>query len=82
MEPREAILEVLGAAGEPLHWTVIQDRALRAGYLDPFETPDIRAAVLTSLRALVNRGELERVDKGVYGLSERRPAGPAGVAQP
>ena len=39
-------MRVLTEAEEPLHWTVIQDRALRAGYLDPFETPDVRAAVL------------------------------------
>ena len=46
MTPEEAVLRVLTEAEEPLHWTVIQDRALRAGYLDPFETPDVRAAVL------------------------------------
>ena len=43
MEPAAAVLAVLEAADGPLHWTVIQDRALRAGYLDPFETPDVRA---------------------------------------
>ena len=30
MTPEEAVLRVLTDAGEPLHWTVIQDRALRA----------------------------------------------------
>ena len=39
MEPLEAALTVLREEGEPLHWTRIQDLALRRGYLDPFEQP-------------------------------------------
>jgi len=66
MSPRDAVLEVLRGADEPLHWTVIQDRALRAGHLDPFETKDVRGAVLGALRALTAEGAVVRVGKGVY----------------
>jgi hypothetical protein len=68
MPPREGVLAVLRAADEPLHWTAIVDRALRAGYLDPFETPDVRAAVQGALRELRSEGAVERVDTGVYAL--------------
>ena len=51
MTPEEAVLRVLAEAEEPLHWTVIQDRALRAGYLDPFETPDVRRGADRGARA-------------------------------
>jgi alkanesulfonate monooxygenase SsuD/methylene tetrahydromethanopterin reductase-like flavin-dependent oxidoreductase (luciferase family) len=67
--PREAVLAVLGDAGEPIHWTVIQDRALRAGYLDPFEQPDVRGAVLRALRALVAEGLVVKIETGVYRLA-------------
>jgi alkanesulfonate monooxygenase SsuD/methylene tetrahydromethanopterin reductase-like flavin-dependent oxidoreductase (luciferase family) len=66
---REAVLAVLGDAGEPIHWTVIQDRALRAGYLDPFVEPDVRGAVLRALRALVAEGLVVRTETGVYALA-------------
>ncbi|HTG48528.1 MAG TPA: hypothetical protein VK646_12825 [Actinomycetota bacterium] len=68
MTPREAVLEVLGEAGEPLHWTVIQDRALRAGALDPFTTPDVRGEVQRALRELRAEGAIERTGTGVYRL--------------
>ena len=70
MTPEEAVLAVLGEVGEPVHWTVIQDRALRAGYLDPFETPDVRGAVLTALRALVAAGRAVKTATGVYALAD------------
>jgi len=66
--PREAVLAVLGEAGEPIHWTVIQDRALRAGYLDPFVEPNVRGAVLRALRALMAEGLVVRTETGVYAL--------------
>jgi hypothetical protein len=66
MTPKDAVLTVLGEAGEPLHWTVIQDRALRAGYLDPFETPDVREAISTAVRALVADGRAVKTAKGTY----------------
>jgi hypothetical protein len=66
VEVREAVLDVLGRADEPLHWTVIQDRALRGGLVDPFTTPDVRRAVQTALRELAREGVVERVGTGVY----------------
>jgi hypothetical protein len=69
MTPGEAVLRVLADAGEPLHWTVIQDRALRAGYLDPFETPDVRGVVLAALRTAVADGQLTKPATGMYALA-------------
>ena len=69
MTPDEAVLRVLSDAGEPLHWTVIQDRALRAGYLDPFETPDVRGVVLAALRTAVANGQLMKPATGMYALA-------------
>ena len=69
MSSREAVLAVLRDAGEPIHWTVIQDRALRTGYLDPFAEPDVRGAVLRALRALVAEGLVVRTTTGVYALA-------------
>ena len=69
MTPADAVLAVLRGADEPLHWTVIQDRALRAGYLDPFETPDVRGAVLTAVRELVADGRAVKTTTGVYALA-------------
>jgi hypothetical protein len=66
MDVREAILTVLRDAGGPLHWTKVQDLALRAGYLDPFEHPDVRRLVQTELRALAGAGVIARTGKGVY----------------
>jgi len=66
MEPTDAVFAVLAEADEPLHWTVIQDRALRAGYLDPFTTPGVRDAVLAAIRALVADGRIAKTAKGVY----------------
>ena len=69
MTPSDAVLAILGEADEPLHWTVIQDRALRAGYLDPFEAPDVRGAVLTAVRSLVADGRAVKTGTGVYALA-------------
>ena len=69
MTPEEAVRRVLEDADEPLHWTVIQDRALRAGHLDPFETKDVKGAVLTALRSLVADGSVVKTSTGVYGLA-------------
>lgn len=66
MEPRDAVREVLDQAAEPLHWTVIQDRALRTGLLDPFVTKDVRKAVLSALAELVEKGEVRKDSRGVY----------------
>ena len=50
MDYLEAALTVLREEAKPLHWTVIQDLALRRGYLDPFTQPDIRRNLLAALR--------------------------------
>jgi HB1, ASXL, restriction endonuclease HTH domain len=71
MEPLEAALTVLREEGEPLHWTKVQDLALRRGYLDPFETPEVRTALLTALAEGVRTGALEKASTGVYRLAER-----------
>jgi hypothetical protein len=66
MEPLEAAITVLREEGEPLHWTRIQDQALRRGYLDPFEIPDVRKALLAALADGVRSGVLEKRGTGVY----------------
>jgi hypothetical protein len=71
MEPRAAVLAVLTEAATPLHWTKIQDLALRRGYLDPFEHPDVRRQVQTTLRALASEGLVQKQTTGVYYLAER-----------
>ena len=69
MEPLDAAVAVLREAGEPLHWTVIQDRALRQGLIDPFVVKAVRAAVLGALRDGVRTGALRRAGTGVYALA-------------
>ena len=71
MEPLEAAVTVLEEEGEPLHWTRIQDLALRRGYLDPFETPDVRKALLSALAEGVRSGVLVREGTGVYTTAAR-----------
>ena len=70
MDVRQAILTVLRDAHEPLHWTKVQDLALRAGYLDPFEHRDIRRLVQTELHALARQGTILRTGKGVYAAAQ------------
>ncbi|MGZ8579745.1 MAG: hypothetical protein ACXWW9_00500 [Actinomycetota bacterium] len=65
----DAAVSVLRDARGPLHWTVIQDRALRAGHLDPFTTPNVRRELLTALRRGVQEGVLRVADTGVYELA-------------
>lgn len=68
MEALAAAVAVLREAGEPLHWTVIQDRALRQGLIDPFVVADVRATLLGALRDGVRTGVLARAGTGVYEL--------------
>jgi hypothetical protein len=77
MEPRAAVLAVLREEAGPLHWTKIQDLALRRGYLDPFEHPDVRRHVQTTLRTLAREGLIEKQTTGVYSLAERAPGADA-----
>jgi hypothetical protein len=71
MDARTAVLAVLTEETAPLHWTRIQDLALRRGYLDPFAHPDVRRQVQTELRALLREGVVVKESKGVYFLAER-----------
>ena len=68
MEFLEAALTVLREEGEPLHWTKIQDLALRRGYLDPFTQRDIRAHLLAALAQGVKDGTVVKDSTGVYRL--------------
>lgn len=68
MERLEAAITVLREEGEPLHWTKIQDLALRRGYIDPFETPDVRKQLLAALAEGVRTEVLVKASKGVYQL--------------
>jgi hypothetical protein len=69
MEPLDAALEVLREEGGPLHWTKIQDLALRRGYLDPFARPDVRKELLGALAEGVRSGVLVKESTGVYRLA-------------
>jgi hypothetical protein len=69
MEPLVAAVAVLRDAGEPLHWTVIQDRALRQGLIDPFVVTEVRVTLLRALRDGVRSGALVRAGTGVYALA-------------
>jgi hypothetical protein len=66
MDPLEAAIAVLQEEGQPLHWTRIQDLALRRGYLDPFEVPDVRRTLLRALADGARSGVLEKQGTGVY----------------
>ena len=68
-DPREAVLAVLGEADEPLHWTVVLDRALTGGHVDPFTTPDVRGQMQRAIHALLAEGALVKTAKGVYALA-------------
>jgi len=67
MEPAEAAREVLEEdPGADLHWTVIWDRALKAGYIDPFTQADARDGLIAALAAAAKDGEIEKTSKGTY----------------
>jgi hypothetical protein len=67
MDPRDACLKVLAdAAPEALHWTVVQDRALKERLIDPFTTPDVRGVVVKTLAALAREGRVVKAGTGVY----------------
>ncbi len=73
MEYLEAALTVLREERTPLHWTVIQDLALKRGYLDPFTQRDIRKHLLAALARAAREGLVAKESRGVY----RLPAEPA-----
>lgn len=68
MDYLEAALTVLREESKPLHWTVIQDLALKRGYLDPFTQRDIRKNLLAALARGARDGILTKEGTGVYGL--------------
>jgi hypothetical protein len=68
MDFREAVLTVLREEGTPLHWTVIQDLALKRGYLDPFTQRDIRKHLLAALAGAARDGTVVKRETGVYAL--------------
>ncbi len=76
MDPAHAVEEVLRTAGEPLHWTVVLDRVLRQGLIDPFTTTDVRGRVQLALREGVRAGTVMKTGKGVYAIAE--PEGESG----
>ena len=76
MEFREAALTVLREEGKPLHWTVIQDLALKRGYLDPFRQTDIRKNLLNVLARATKDGEIEKESTGVYRIAGDGPTAP------
>ena len=69
MDFLDAAIAVLEEEGRPLHWTVIQDLALKRGYLDPFTQRDIRQRLLSALAEASREGGVQKHGKGVYGLS-------------
>ena len=69
MDFLEAALTVLGEEGTPLHWTVVQNLALKRGYLDPFTQRDIRRNLLSALARGTKAGQIVKGSKGVYSLS-------------
>ena len=70
MDFRDAALTVLDEEGGPLHWTVIQDLALRRGYLDPFTQPDVRRHLLSALATLARQGLVTKEGTGVYSAAK------------
>ena len=68
MDFLDAALKVLSEEGAPLHWTVIQDLALKRGYLDPFTQTDIRKNLLAALSLATRDGRVAKRGTGVYGL--------------
>ena len=59
-------MQVLRTDSGELHWTVIQDRALKTGQIDPFAVEDVRGQVLGALAELARAGRIERTAKGTY----------------
>lgn len=70
MDFLEAALTVLREEAEPIHWTVIQDLALKRGYLDPFTQRDIRKHLLAALSRAAKNGTVVKQGTGVYALPE------------
>lgn len=72
MDYLEAALTILREENTALHWTVIQDLALKRGYLDPFTQPDIRKNLLSALARAGKGGLVVKEGTGVYSLPAER----------
>jgi hypothetical protein len=68
MDYVDAALTVLREEGKPLHWTVIQDLALKRGYIDPFIQRDIRKHLLAALAEAAKDGRVTKPGKGIFAL--------------
>ena len=68
LEPIDAAILVLREEGRPLHWTAIQDLALKRGYLDPFVQRDLRKRIVAALSSAAREGTVVRESTGVYRL--------------
>ncbi|HVL32599.1 MAG TPA: hypothetical protein VM600_03355 [Actinomycetota bacterium] len=66
MDAREAIMRVLADEEGDIHWTVVWDRALRAGYIDPRVSPGARDDLIRELAQLARAGEIVKTSKGTY----------------
>jgi hypothetical protein len=69
MNFQDAAIAVLREENRALHWTVIQDLALKRGYLDPFTQPDIRRGVISALATAATAGLVIKEGRGVYRLA-------------
>jgi hypothetical protein len=74
MDYLEAALTVLREEDTALHWTVIQDLALKRGYLDPFTQRDIRKRLLAALAGAAKEGLVVKEGTGVYALPSGHPS--------
>jgi HB1, ASXL, restriction endonuclease HTH domain len=70
----DAALTVLREEGKPLHWTVIQDLALKRGYLNPFTQKDVRRHLLAAMAEAAKAGTLVRAGTGVFALPDQAPS--------
>ena len=70
MDFLDAALRVLAEEDRPLHWTVIQDLALKRGYLDPFTQRDIRKNLVAALSRAAKDGVVAKESTGVYVLPD------------
>ncbi len=68
MDFEDAVVAVLREEGRALHWTVVQDLALKRGYLDPFTQRDIRRHLLAALAEAARAGAVTKPETGVYAL--------------
>ena len=69
MEPGEAAKRVLSESGDALHWTVIWDTALRAGYINPLTQPGARDELMRWLADAARSGEVTKTSTGTYQLA-------------